>query len=60
MNIEQRAHEVALEIMKMHFDVNRSNYEIAEKSPDGQIDIPSDLLVRIYSIAYHYVIEIES
>ncbi|MBR1529907.1 MAG: hypothetical protein IJ642_11500 [Oscillospiraceae bacterium] len=59
MDIEQRAHEVALEIMKMHFEINRSKYESDAADSDGEKNVPTNLLADVYSVAYHHIIDDE-
>lgn len=54
MDIEQRAHEFALEILKMYFEVNRQNYE---NTNETEKYIPTDILFGVYNAAYDYVIE---
>lgn len=52
MTDEQRAHEIALEIMKMQFALIENDCE----EDDGQKVLPVDELVGIYNAAYNLVI----
>ena len=47
---EQRAHEVALEIMKMGF---QARFETLEKESNGDKIVPVDDLVNLYNTAFN-------
>ncbi len=47
---EQRAHEVALEIMKMGF---RARFDTLEKESNGDKIVPVDDLVSLYNAAFN-------
>ncbi len=49
---EQRAHEVALEIMKMGF---QAKFETLEKESDGNKIVPIDDLVNLYNAAFDLI-----
>lgn len=51
-NDEQRAHEIALEIMKMGF---QARFETLEKESNGDKIVPVDDLVALYNAAYNLI-----
>lgn len=54
MTDEQRAHEFAIEIIKMYFEVNKDQFEtVSEK----QTIVPVKDLHDIYNAAYELVIK---
>ncbi len=54
MTDEQRAHDFAIEIMKMYFSLNDDNIEVGS---DGKRSVPTDELFKVYEAAYKFATE---
>ena len=54
MTDEQRAHDFAIEIIKMWFAVNK---DLLETDGDNSKIVPTDKLAQIYSAAYDMITE---
>lgn len=54
MTDEQRAHEFALEIIKMHFEVNKEKFKT---DSDDSVIVPTKELYDIYNAAYELIVK---